>query len=276
MDRAARKEKLAALCLANAAALREALAYCTAHGIGDFRVNSRILPLRTHPEMGYAVEELPEAARIVAAFKACGRFAQRHGLRTTFHPDPFVVLNSPDAAVAASAVAELTYQAEVAGWLGADVINVHGGGGYGDKTRALQRLCRRIGQLPRAVRKRLTLENDDRVYRPADLLPVCRATGVPLVYDVHHHRCLPDGRGVEQTTELALQTWDREPLFHVSSPLAGWRGAQPRRHHAYIRARDFPACWLGLAVTVEVEAKAKELALARLGRYLESRVNAAP
>jgi len=42
----------------------------------------------------------------------------------------------------------------------------------------------RLGRLSEAIRRRLTLGNDDRVFRPADLLPVCRDTGVPLVYDV--------------------------------------------------------------------------------------------
>ena len=30
------------------------------------------------------------------------------------------------------------------------------------------------------VRSRLTVENDDRTYSPADLLPICKATGIPL------------------------------------------------------------------------------------------------
>ena len=55
------------------------------------------------------------------------------------------------------------------------------------------------------MRSRLTLENDDKVYTPADLLPVCTEMKVPLVYDVHHHRCLPDGLSVEAATEKADQ-----------------------------------------------------------------------
>jgi UV DNA damage endonuclease len=118
--------------------------------------------------------------------------------------------------------------------------------------------------LPAPVRSRLTLENDDKVYTPADLLPVCLDTGVPLVYDVHHHRCLPDGFTVAEVTERARKTWKTEPLFHISSPLEGWDGPKPQRHHDYINPADFPREWLGGPLTVEVEAKAKELAVARL------------
>jgi UV DNA damage endonuclease len=74
---------------------------------------------------------------------------------------------------------------------------------------------------------------------------------------------------VEQATAAARETWqEREPLFHLSSPLDGWSGSQPERHHDYIDPKDFPAAWLGSALTVEVEAKAKELAVARLQRDL--------
>jgi UV DNA damage endonuclease len=260
--------KLSRLCLSNADALRAALEFCAAHGIGCFRINSQILPIRTHPDCGYVIEELPEADEIVRRFKACGRFARKHKLRTCFHPDQFVVLNSPRDDVVSKSVSELEYQAEVAEWVAADVINIHGGGAYGDKPRALDVFARNLQRLSPRVRSRLTVENDDKVYSPEDLLPVCRAEGIPLVYDVHHHRCHGDRLSVEDATAQAVGTWGMEPLFHISSPLAGWTGAHPERHHDDIDERDFPACWRGMSVTVEVEAKAKELAVLRLKTLL--------
>jgi len=75
----------------------------------------------------------------------------------------------------------------------------------------------------------------------------------------------------EEATRQALTTWNREPLFHISSPLEGWSGPKPYRHHDYINIRDFPKSWLGLDVTVEVEAKAKELAVKKLAKALKRR-----
>ena len=256
--------KLSGLCLANADALLLALRYCADHGIGCFRVNSQILPLKTHPTCGYEIAELPDGDEIVRRFKACGRFAKSHSLRTCFHPDQFVVLNSPRPEVVESSIRELEYQATVAAWIGADVINIHAGGAYGDKQKALAAFVGNLGRLSAKVRTRLTVENDDRIFTPADLLPVCRATGIPLVYDVHHHRCNPDGMSIEQATRKAARTWSREPLFHLSSPIEGWGGPNPMRHHDFIDVADFPACWRGKAITVEVEAKAKEVAVAKL------------
>ena len=259
-----RLARLAELCRSNADALQASLQFCAQHGIGAFRINSQILPVKTHPTAGYDVGELPDSADLVARFRACGEFARQHNLRLSFHPDQFVVLNSPNPQTLEHSIAELTYQTEVAEWVGADTVNVHGGGAYGDKASALQTLRQTIDRLPAPMRSRLTLENDDKVYTPSDLLPVCADTGVPLVYDVHHHRCLPDGLSVAEATERARKTWNREPLFHISSPLEGWDGPKPERHHDYINVNDFPREWLGWPLTVEVEAKAKEVAVARL------------
>ncbi len=259
-----RLEKLASLCMDNAEALLAALDYCRCKKISCFRVNSQILPLKTHPQLGYKITNLPNGRDIVSRFERCGDFVCAHGLRTTFHPDQFVVLNSPDPQVVTSSVSEIEYQTEVAQWIGADVINIHGGGAYGDKHTAMRRFARNLKRLSSEARKRLTVENDDKVYTPSDLFPICESTGLPLVYDVHHHRCNPDELDVAQATDLALRTWDRRPLFHISSPIDGWKGIKPNRHHDYINLRDFPAEWESLDITVEVEAKAKELAVRKL------------
>ena len=256
--------RLSALCLTNAESLLAALTFCAAHGIGSFRISSPILPIKTHPTVGYRVEELPGADEIVAQFCRCGALARAQGIRTGFHPDQFVVLNSPDAGIVSRSVADIESQAEIAEWTNADTVNIHGGGGYGDKPAALERFRRNLDLLSPRARLRLTVENDDKTFSPADLLPLCRSEGLPLVYDAHHHRCHPDDLTLEEATAAARATWQREPLFHISSPLAGWDGPRPERHHDYIDASDFPAAWRGWPLTVEVEAKAKELAVARL------------
>ncbi len=269
MTRPAALEKLSRLCLENAHALLAALQFCADNGIGCFRVNSQILPIKTHPTWGYGVDELPAAGEIIDRFKESGKFVKQHNLRTCFHPDQFVVLNSLRPDVVEKSVQELEYQAEVAEWIGADVINIHGGGAYGNKPQALADFARCLDRLSARVRCRLTVENDDKIFTPADLLPICTATGIPLVYDVHHHRCHHDDMTVEQATKEALATWNREPMFHLSSPIEGWDGPKPERHHDFIDVSDFPECWKKLDLTIEVEAKAKELAVLKLKADLE-------
>jgi UV DNA damage endonuclease len=94
-----------------------------------------------------------------------------------------------------------------------------------------------------------------------------------LVYDVHHHRCNQDDLSIQEATEQAIGTWNRQPMFHISSPLEGWDGPKPRRHHDFIDLRDLPDCWRGRPLTVEVEAKAKELAALKLmGQLVDERI----
>lgn len=226
------------------------------------------MPLRTHPAVGYALDELPDAHEIVSVLLACKEQAHQNDIRTTFHPDQFVVLNSLRPEVVTSSLIELEHHGEMAELIGADIINVHAGGVYGDKEAALDRLAAGIDRLSDRVRERLTLENDDTSYTPLDLLPLCWREQIPLVYDVHHHRCLPDGFSAAEATEMAASTWNREPLFHLSSPILGWNGPHPERHHDFIEQSDFPGAWHARDLTVEIEAKAKELAVLRLMRDL--------
>jgi UV DNA damage endonuclease len=111
------------------------------------------------------------------------------------------------------------------------------------------------------VQERLSLENDDRIYAVADLMPVCSELQIPLVYDVHHHPCHPDDLTVDEASEQSRNTWDwvgREPYFHISSPANGWQGKDPKPHADFIDSVDFPTCWKGFHLTVDVDAKAKE------------------
>lgn len=257
-----RERFLLDIALHNAYALARALEFCAAHGIGAFRVSSQLLPLYTHPELGWS---LALHAELRAALVAAGDVARASDIRLSFHPDQFIAPGSPTAGTVAASLRELEYQAEVAELIGAEQLTLHGGGAQGGKTAALARLTTNLAHLSARARKRVVLENDDRVYTVEDLLPVCERHGIALVYDVHHHRCNPDALDVVRATDLAAATWrGREPWAHVSSPLGGWRVADPRPHADYIARRDVPESWLDRTMTIDVEAKAKELAVLRL------------
>jgi len=272
-----RVEQLArinAICHENAATLVEAVHTVRRLRIGAYRIPSPLLARYTHPEVGYTLDDLPEGGMIRQHLAAVRLQSRAHGIRLSLHPDQFVVLSSPRRQVVESSLRELEYHGLLAELVGADVINLHGGGAYGDKQAALARLHKNFARLSERVRQRLTLENDDRTYTVADLQPVCRELGIPLVYDVHHHRCNPDGLSETAATEAALATWQavgREPHFHLSSPRAGWQQEDLRPHADYIEPDDFPDCWRALDCTIDVEAKAKEKAVLQLQADLRQR-----
>jgi len=126
------------------------------------------------------------------------------------------------------------------------------------------RLLDGIARLSDAARGMLALENDDRVWSPAMLVPLCDRAGVPFVYDAHHHRCLPDGLTVAAATAASLASWaraGREAYFHLSSPRDGWTARDPRPHADYCDPADVPPEWARVRATVDVEAKAKQAAV---------------
>jgi len=47
--------------------------------------------------------------------------------------------------------------------------------------------------------------------------------------------------------------------------------AMMKKHHDYIDSRGFPDCWLNLDITVEVEAKAKERAVLKRKKHIDTR-----
>lgn len=264
-----RKRFLLTLAEHNVATLRSAVAWCASHEIGAFRVPSGLLPMYTHASIGWRLGDSARSAEIGSALRAVGEEARRRGVRLSFHPDQFVVLGSANPSSVSLAIDELEYQAECAELLGAEQLTVHGGGAAGGKPEALLRLRQNLARLSPRARALLALENDDRVYTVADLLPLCHAEGVPLVYDVHHHRCNPDELGVAEATREAARTWlGREPWLHLSSPASGWSATDTRPHADYITPADVPREWLALTATLDVEAKQKELAVLRLRRWL--------
>jgi UV DNA damage endonuclease len=261
------------IALHNANALVEVLNYCRDLDIRAFRVLSQLFPLATHPQSGYRLTSLPDSQEVHRRLDAARQFALHNGIRMSFHPDQFIVLNSARPDVVASAIGELEWQAEIAELIGADVICIHGGSTAGGIDESIARLICGIQALSPRARSRLALENDDRCFSLVDLLPAAVATDIPLILDSHHHRVLDGGLELHEATDWALATWGaREPYFHVSSPRDGWGSGDPRPHADFVNPEDVPSYWaaLDIPLTVDVEAKAKERAVIALSRSFRS------
>ena len=273
LDAPRRRAYLSDVVRSNAIALAHAVERCAELGIGAFRVNSQILPLATHPATGYTLDDLDDGDVIRRSFEAAGILARLRDVRLSFHPDQFVVLNSERADVVSAAVRELEYQGALAELVGADVLCLHVGGVTGGVDAAIDRFERGLERVSARVRDRLAVENDDRLFAVREVVALSERTGLPLIYDVHHHRCHPDGLPVAEATAMLVASWrGREPYAHLSSPRDGWDAANPRPHAAYVDATDVPDAWLTLPrLTVDVEAKDKERAVVAIMREIEGR-----
>jgi UV DNA damage endonuclease len=253
----------------NLLCLRRVLEFNRGNGLSFFRLTSDLVPFASHP-----VCTVRWPAVFAADFAALGALIIDAGMRISMHPDQFTLINSPDADIFQRSAAELDYHALVLDLLGLDLtakIQVHGGGVYGDKAKSLDRFCRRFEKLAPAVRCRLVVENDDRLYTVADCLQIHCRTGIPVLFDSFHHQLNNNGEALAAAIAMAAATWgnnDGPPMVDYSSQKKGERRGS---HAEGIDLKDFArfiAAAGGVDVDIMLEIKDKEKSALRAHAFL--------
>ncbi|MCX7607629.1 MAG: UV DNA damage repair endonuclease UvsE [Anaerolineales bacterium] len=264
--RTATPEHLRALIAQNLADLRAILEHNLSNGWLMFRIGSSIIPFASHP-----VNTLDWQSEFGQELAEIGQFARQHNMRLSFHPGQYTVLNTPDPAILERAKAEIAYSAAFLDALGMDLsckIVVHLGGVYGDREAAQVRFVETVNGLGQASRRRLVIENDERLWSPADALWISERTGLPVVFDSLHYRANPGPGDLETLLERIFATWgpeDGPPKVHFSSQALG---ARPGHHAEYADPEEFQT-WIERwscfgDFDLMLEAKAKDLALRAL------------
>jgi len=235
------------------------------NGISVYRMSSSMFPWMSE----YELTDLPNWSTIVNLLKGAGTLAQKYGQRIGFHPGQFCVLPSPSQKVVETTVKELDQHAFILDTMGLPVnqyysMNIHVGGSYGDKESTIQRFIENFKLLSPSAQARLVLENDDKAsqYSVSDLYRIYQAVGTPITFDYHHHRCYEDPMPEEEALRLAASTWPKgiRQLCHYSSAkkLHEDSSSIMRAHADYLYEHIET---YGLDLDIEIEAKAKELAL---------------
>ncbi len=212
-------ERLRALIHENLQALERMVAYTIENGSRMYRISSDIIPFASSP-----VNTVPWAEEFASRLEAIGRQIREGGVRVSMHPGQYTVLNSPHEATVQSSVLELAYHARFLDALGVDAgskIILHVGGAYGDKPAAMERFAAQYAMLAPAIKRRLVLENDDRIYTIAEVLDLSARLGIPAVFDNLHHAAnpSPDKRSDAEWIAACARTWreqDGMPKIHYS------------------------------------------------------------
>lgn len=258
-DETTQGEMLRALYQENINRLKAAIEFCEANNIRLYRMTSGLFPFSDEP---FGAEILLEFADRLSEI---GGEALRKKIRLVLHPDQFVVLSSDSPQVIENSIKILKMHARTMDLLGQPrsewaVMNIHGG-----KSDRADKLVETIENLPAEIRSRLALENDEHAYSSKEILEVCRRAEVPFIFDAHHHVCrekLDDYNhpSVEETFWAARETWKNpeNQLVHISN---GREKFQDRAHSDLIFT--MPDVFR-FAPWIEVEAKHKELAIAKL------------
>lgn len=260
-------EYLEAVVLHNIKHLNKIIDYNIENGIYFYRVPSFLVPFATHPivveQYKWHYSKISQVKEILEDIKSK---VSHHGLRLSAHPDPFNVLNSPKEDVVKRSTLFLKHQNEILESIGGQDIILHIGGIYGDKEKAIKRFIMNYNTLDETIKAKLRIENDDTRYNLKDVSKISEVTGIPVVFDFHHHRCLPS-EGVKTQDlikKIQCQWLDRVPKCHLSS---GATHDIDRKHSNYVELRDFLALeelMNDIVYDLMLEVRKKEKALFRL------------
>ncbi|MHA3771565.1 UV DNA damage repair endonuclease UvsE [Verrucomicrobiota bacterium sgz303538] len=267
--------------------IRELFGYLEKHRIHMYRFSSDLAPYVTHPDMPRFHGQIRECA---SELRDIGQQANALGIRLSFHPSQFVVMNSPNPELVKKSLWDLSAQAEMLDLMeqGPEAVMViHVGGLYGERDAGCRRWVETYLSAPEPVRRRLVLEHDDVSFSAADVLRIHDACGVRLIFDYQHFWCLnPEGLEIRSTLERILRSWPAgvRPKIHFSTPRTELKEVKRRdrktgklkqvleratwtSHADYVNPFEFVNFMRlaqGLDFDVMLEVKRKDQALIRL------------
>ena len=273
-DDESRLYKLRKVTAANLHNTLRILRYNKAYNINVYRFTSKLVPLATHP----MVSHWDYAGEFKEELQSLGDFVKENNFRVSAHPDHYTLLNSPSKEVLEASVRDLDYHVKLFEAMGLEdyryKLVMHIGGLYKNKQASIERFMENYYILPGRIKKRLILENDDKIYTARDVLDICSKLKAPMVLDVHHHNCVNNGEKLEDMLEEIFDTWKDEyfsPKIHFSTP----KSPESFRSHADdIDVNEFYrflqiAKGLKRDFDVMIEAKNKDNALLKLSRELK-------
>ncbi len=240
-----------------------------ANGIEVYRITSKLVPLATHKD----VIDWDYTNELSEQFHKIKQYLEETGIRISAHPDHFTVLTSTKEEVIEASIRDLIYHDRILSAMGKGPddgkLVLHIGGVYKDKEKAIGIFKSNFSALPRNIRERIILENDDKSYTASETLKLCQELHVPMVFDVHHHLCNPDGLTVEELLGPVFNTWENQslpPKIHYSTPKSQ---SSIRSHADYVDSESFYeflliAKKLNRNFDVMLEAKNKDVALLKL------------
>jgi UV DNA damage endonuclease len=229
-DRDAAIRKLERIAISNLENCLRLLKHNVGNEIHFFRLSSRLIPLANH-------EELPEwdyMKPLKDTLKTMAGYIKEHPSRIDFHPDHFVVLNSPDKEILKNSLKTLVMHEGLLKGMGIDTEHrcvLHVGGGYNDKEKALEQFIHNWAYISPNIQKMIMLENDDTTFTVKETLYLCEKLGVPMVFDYHHHLANHEDEEWVTDWDRIVGTWAQSSLpikMHISSP----RSEKEFRAHA--------------------------------------------
>lgn len=258
-------DKLDKVIISNLEALDKIITYNISNNIHFYRLSSKIIPLATKEDVVFDYVD-----RYKNYYESIGRKIRKNKMRVDFHPDQYTVLNSTRKDVVNSSINTLKYHYRMLEAMGIKdkTIVIHVGSSVLGKDNSIMRFVNNFNKLPKYLKECIVIENDDKVFNINDVLHINKLTGIPVVFDCHHHKC--NGGSLE--FERIFDSWGEKVVkMHFSSSKSK---REFRSHSEYINSDDFikfideVKCF-NRDIDIMIEAKGKDDALFRLIRELK-------
>lgn len=247
------------------------LDYNIKNNIEVYRMSSEMFPWFTN----YSFSDLPNYEYIKDLLKQIGEKVINNNLRVGFHAPPYDVLGSNKESVVENTIDSLNKHAQLLDLMGLEQstyysINIHVNTTQPSREVAADRFCKNFERLSDSCKKRLTVENDDKLSQYSVKLLydlIYKRIKIPIIFDQLHFKLGPQDQTMEEALKLALSTWKVRPLTHMASSIHNENPKGLERAHAdyiYEKIETF-----GEEFDVEIESKAKDLAVLKYRKDFE-------
>jgi UV DNA damage endonuclease len=200
----------------NISTAEQIIRYCSNNGISYYRMGT-LFPFSGHEAIG----NFDYIKHFDDQLYELGQLIKVKDIRISFHASEFCVLNSKNPKVVKNSIVELENTVKIIEKLELPEHNkiiVHTGSAEGGIPDSLKRFSDVFSKLDESIKKRVTLENDDRIFSFAKVYEIYKMVGIPLTIDIFHHRVLnPEKLDEIDSLKRAIETWNGlVPEVHYS------------------------------------------------------------
>ena len=234
------------------------------------RIGSGLVPFASHPRCRANWQD-----KFKDEFKEIGKKIKKNKMRISVHPGQYTVLNSPSVIVIRNTLKELEYHNDILDLMkldGTAKIQIHVGGVYHNKLKAIERFMLMYRGLDRKIKKRIVIENDHSCYDLKDCMYLYKKVKVPVIFDTFHHQVKNNGETFREAMKMDSKTWkktDGIPMIDYSTG-----SMKTKKHSKSInikKFKDFLKETKGMDFDIMLEIKDKEKSALKAVKFIRKR-----
>ena len=209
-------DKIIDIYTSNIQTAEQVIRYCASNKISYYRIGT-LFPFSGHESIG----SFDYINHFDDQLYELGQLIKIKDIRISFHASEYCVLNSKNPEVVKNSIKEIENTVKIIDKLELPENNkiiVHAGSSEGGPESAVKRFADVFDKLNEPLKKRITLENDDKAFSFSKVFEIHKLTKIPLTIDIFHHRILnPEHIDEIEALKTAIATWGGlVPEIHYS------------------------------------------------------------